>query len=161
MAFNKSLPSSSWSFSLLIQLFCLTGYNVDLMGCIQTLNVWQVAQSLCNQIVKQCQQQHHKVFHVGWNFFCSIESNLQLLDCFTVCLIPRSRRRSLPKQVISVGNSHYIYWYSAPRFAGNRMTNQWFFAVFLQVIIAYSTVANKICYFRVHCWSIYNISIFV
>ena len=128
------------------------------MDCIENLILLQIAQTLCNQIVEQCQQQQHLVFHFDLNFFCCIESHLQLLDFLAVCLIPRSRSRN---QVISIKNSYYIYCYSASSFAGNRMSNQSFFVVVWQVVIVCNPITNKIFYFRVHCWPIYNLSSFV
>ena len=50
---------------MLIQLFRLAGYDMDLMDCIQTPMLLQTAKTLCNQIVEECQQQQHQVFHVG------------------------------------------------------------------------------------------------
>ena len=38
---------------------------MDLVDRIQTPTLLQITQSLCNQIVKQYQQQQHQVFHVG------------------------------------------------------------------------------------------------
>ena len=73
-------PIQYWFLSIATILFCfldkLFGYFhcgfsfsvwlavMGLMDCIQTAILLQVIQSLWNQIVEQCQQQH-QAFHVG------------------------------------------------------------------------------------------------
>ena len=145
---------ASQLFSLLILHVHLTGYDMDLMDCVQF-------PILCKLFKFSAINLSSRVSNNSIRYSILAEISLAALNhtysCLIVwqCLVPRSWNRSLHNQVISVKSSHYIQCYSASRFAGNRMTNQWFFAVVLHVIIACSTIANKIFYFRVHCWCQY------